>query len=270
MVDTGALNRPPRHMIRRWGVGDAVTAGTPAYVTPGYWTSELAGMPNPPAFIDEPEVRPWDHHAEMLWWDGDTDLVLLHFPQALAGTGHAGHYDSEDDEPFYDLTRTSMGHGCLFVPTSALDLRRMGLIEFNNVQATAQYKSDHPWPRTAMYCNLAQYRIPARVMAEFAGVSRQAVHKSISRLPRTIRMMTGVYGGNTWAVSRCAYAGCMEGAASPISKYCHTHFLEVARSNAEHGRQAPQNVKGKPRAFSCRVAEGTIDDFLPLVDQTGE
>jgi len=267
------LHQGDQIMLTRWNAGDIVSQNRPVYVRPDYWWEQISNLPNPPYPINA-SAELWEVPARVLWWDGQLDLMLLEYP-SLKGTGHGGKFDGDDDDPYYDLARDDIGilhkqDGCVFIPTCALDLERMGLEPHKDIVATAQYLSDRKWPSGAMIANLAQYGMQGRVIAEVIGISRQAVHKQTLRMPETIRMLTSVYGVGT-TVKCCER--CDEPTRSRYSRFCERHFKEVCEEQGRHSDfgKAQRRGQGKrpSRAFNFEAA-GDISEWLPLVNQTEE
>lgn len=272
------------HKIRRYGIGDIVRAGHHVKLGVDFWAECIDKLPNPPMPIGRVHGRIVEGRnvpGRILWWDGDNDVVLVKFP-AYSGTGHSGIYDRMDDESFFDVSRDDtkagddweLGDGCVFVPTSAIDYERSNL---DMPTIDTGYKSVLKWPTAPMICNFAQYRMSARVMGETLGVTRQAIHKAIAKLPRTIHIMTGVLNRDDRPVSGCRVPGCDRLALTPDSHHCAYHWgtqnekqaAAIAKYNAENPAPRPFKARRKRVVAPPPLPYFGVDEFLPLVDQTG-
>jgi hypothetical protein len=282
------LDAPPRPVIYQYGIGELVYQGARLFIGADFWAEQISKLPNAPMVIADYHDQPWRYPVKLLWWDGDNDVVLVQY-QAFRGTGHTGVYDGLDAEPFFDASRHdwqdgTLLDGCVFVPTCAFDWER------SNVKPTVimRYTSGNKWPTAPMICNLAQYRINARVIGKTLGVTRQAVHLGLKKLPDTIRELTAVLNRED-TLGECKHEGCKRPTKSPRALYCFHHNGtaseeeradgQIVRYNRENPAPRPFRPRPKRKRYEVNVLQAIdIDEFLPsnpfafsdLVDQRSQ
>lgn len=279
---SGLDHKPATRYINQWDAREIVRDGWPIYVSGEYWTEQVKLLPNPPITTAEIEGRnPWDTPGRPVWWDGASDLLLLAFP-GRQGTGHQGIYDMHDEVPVFDNSSrwlADRGAPMLFVPTSAINLERTGLRAHHTITALAQYKTSK-WPSAAMIANFAQYGMSTRVIAEALDITRQAISLALKRMPPTIGMMVGTYKRGI-VLPVCSHEGCTETLTMPHARYCPTHATQRVREGGLAGLREIDRLRAEgkirvsrgggrkhaPVSFAPPVANGRVDEWLPLVDQ---
>lgn len=266
----------PKYDIQRLLVlAGRTSSAVTVYVRDDYWRSDVLPLPNPPA-VD------MGAPATLLWFDYKQDLACIQF-DCPKGTGHTGQYDSgELNDGYYDRVKRggidiSQEWGCMFIPSSAFDFKRMQTPAFEIQKMLKRKKSGgnvhlRPHSSRAMIANLIHDGYSITQISRILLIHKNVVGKHVSRLPLGIKQLLNTTSVQ-WTDRVCKYPGCTSltdkyALGGAEAKYCYQH--QTVTEPSEAFLNAPKKKTGRVRRVRPDERELYYHLMFNLVDQRGK